>query len=92
VIRVVAHWNVKQGLEFKFEHLRVERIPPDCLDDMRLHLASSKWKALKQRLMMTWQTRWYSSEKGETIFSWILRVELVANVGWRDFSREVTAF
>jgi hypothetical protein len=64
VIRAAANWYVKWGLQFQFEDLRVEQIPPDCPDDIRLHLASSKQKAVKQRLMTTWQTRWYSSEKG----------------------------
>jgi hypothetical protein len=77
-------------LDFQFEDLGVERIPPDCPDDMCLHLASLKRKAVKQWLMTTCQTRWYSSEKGRTTFSWIPRVRLAASAGWRDFSRDVT--
>jgi hypothetical protein len=77
-------------MEFQFKDLRVQRIPPDCPDDMLLHLSSLKRKAVKQWLMTTWQTRWYSSEKGKTTFSWIPRVRLAVCAGWGDFSREVT--
>jgi hypothetical protein len=90
VIRAAANWYVKRDLEFQFEDLRVEQIPPNCPDDMRLHLASSMRKAVKQWLMTTWQTRWYSSEKDRTTFSWISRVRLALSSGWRDLSREVT--
>jgi hypothetical protein len=89
VIRAAANWHVKRGLEFQLEDLRVQRIPPDCPDDMRLRLASSMRKAVEQWLMTTWQTRWYSSEKGRTTFSWIQRVRLPVSAGWGDFSREV---
>jgi hypothetical protein len=81
VIRAAANWHVNRGLEFQFENLRVQRIPPDCPDDMRLHLASLKRKAVKQWLMTTWKTRWYSSEKSRTTFSWILRVRLAVSSG-----------
>jgi hypothetical protein len=66
VIRVAANWYVKRGLELQFEDKRVERIPPDCPDDMRLHFALSKRKAAKQMLMTIWKNRWYSSERGRT--------------------------
>jgi hypothetical protein len=59
VIRAAANWYVNRGLKFEFEDLRVQRIPPDCPDDMCLHLATLKRKAVKQRLITTWQTRWY---------------------------------
>jgi hypothetical protein len=58
VIRTAGNWYVKRGLESRFEDLRVERIPPDCPDDIRLHLTSTKRKALKRRYMNTWQNRW----------------------------------
>jgi hypothetical protein len=62
---------------------------PDPVEG-RLHLASSKRKAVKQCLMTTWQTRWYSSKKGRTTFSWIPRVRLAVSAGRGDFSREMT--
>ena len=65
-------------------------MPPDCPDDMRLHLASVKRKDVKRRLLVTWQKRWKSSERGRTTFLWIPKVRLAASAGWRDFSREVT--
>jgi hypothetical protein len=53
-IRAAANWYVERGLEFQVQDLRVERIP-DFPDGMRLHLALSKRKAVKQMLMTTWQ-------------------------------------